>query len=317
MLDARPSNRTFATIIFFLCLSLVIVIISFDLIEIKSFFAIKERSFDRNDYDERFSTFPPLTRNVAITVAFNHEVDPQRGNKVATKDPFSYIQSWYESIVKHEHMNGVVLSNIFDNTTLETVFASRPRSDRIKFVFMDPYTHVAFQNISDYKINDQSYFITHWWLKQNQHEYDYAMLTDAHDVTFLHDPFSFMRSVDSTMEAPQVYAGEEHPPNGAAFGWLEPLYKSCMGRTLEKSRRGKFYNSGILGAETQLMLRFLEQMIDLWNTQVVCASCRCNMVVFGIVLQDEYKDNVISGWPLHTKFTKWESVDSHAFIRHK
>ena len=285
----------------------------------RTFVTLQERSLSTTVAAPVHKAAPP--RGIAITVAWNHQPDPMHGTNIAATNPYLYIKPWYESIMEHENMHGVVIGNMFDNKTLSDAFKNRNQSERISFEFMDPHSHVAFQNISDYKMNDQRFFVWHWWLQQHRHEYDYAILTDVRDVWFHQDPFVFMNAFDKHISGnATIYAGEEHPPTQNAFRWLSRRYKACMGKELSKSSKrmkGKFFNAGILGGRADAVMLFLERMIEVWQQQVVCVSCLCDMVVFNIALHEKYDDDVVSGWPFHTKFKGWEGKEKHAFIQHK
>eukprot|EP01083_Nonionella_stella_P123524 372213_1 len=234
-------------------------------------------------------------RNVAIAFGFNYKADTQRKTVIQPED---YIELWYNSVHKC-NMKGVILGNLFDDA-----FIARYSTEQVQFVTIDPDSHPSFTQVEN----------------NTAGQYDYALITDLQDVEFLNNPFDYMDAMDKVMGTPQIYAGDEY---GQLYNkWLDKRWTKCLGEQNHNFRH-MIFNSGILGAEVNTLLPFLDKMIKLFEkVPVKHLVAPCDMPVFSKVIFGSYQADVIHGYPLHTKFRhglygKIDPLEVNAYIKHK
>jgi hypothetical protein len=260
-----------------------------------------------------------LNSGLAMTNAFNYQKDPQR--RIVVKPSFDYIKSWYNSVKKFPfEIEGLVLHNMFSEN-----FTSVYGNDQISFVKIDENTHPSFtevENASIRSINNQVYFVMEWYLNQSYSEREmsalskkadqYILMTDSHDVELLRNPFEYMRTNDMIMKSKQLYVGEEYNPSDGSYGWMKQNGANCFKVRYVQSRT--IFNSGIIGGHISVIKDLLRQM----NTMLLSTNTAafCNMPVLNKVIHDHFQDDVVSGYPLHTKFRGFEETNSSAYIKH-
>jgi hypothetical protein len=257
-------------------------------------------------------------RNIAIACGFNYKKDPQR--RKITKASRGYMRLWYTSIHKQPNMKGILLGNMYDEA-----FRMEYATEQVEFVYVDPESHPSFVDDPKsalYSINDQVYFVVDWYLKNGrnlQDNVEYVVVTDLGDVEFLNDPFPFMAAMDGVMQHPQVYVGEEFGVAEGELKWLDNVFWRCFKE--RNQHRFMMYNSGIVGGTFKTLSEFISKMIVQFKSVPDKKKRKnCNMAIFGRVIFDDYQSNVISGYPLHSKFREpfqRELSDGMAYIRHK
>jgi hypothetical protein len=257
-------------------------------------------------------------RNIAIACGFNYKKDPQR--RKVTQMSGDYMHLWYTSIHKQPNMKGILLGNMYDEA-----FRMEYATEQVEFVYVDPESHPSF--VGDpksalYSINDQVYFVVDWYLKNGrnvQENVEYVVVTDLSDVEFLNDPFPFMAAIDGVMQHPQLYVGEEFGVTENQLQWLGNTFWACF---QEKNKHGfMVYNSGIVGGTFKTLSEFISKMIVQFKSLPDKNKPKnCNMAIFGKVIFDDYQSNVMSGYPLHSKFrepVRGKKTDGMAYIKHK
>ena len=246
---------------------------------------------------------------VAITVSFNYKNDPQTHQRI--QPTYDYIKPWYESLRRNSKMSGVVIEDTFD-----TEFRSKYSTDQISFVHINSSKHPAFDdypNSNERSINDQRFFVIYWYITEFLKDHEYVVLTDSRDVRFLRNPFEFFRGMDRTLGSRQLYVSEEYEPQAHSFVWNHKHWQKCFNEP--ETSTVKMYNPGVIGGRVDVIKTLLSRMLDLFSRRTPVEE-DCNMQVLQKVLRENFQDNVISGYPLHTKFGANETND-FAFIKHK
>ena len=250
-------------------------------------------------------SFPGL----AITVGFNHRKDPQRDQVV--KPAFDYIAPWYHSLHQYPGMSGLVIEDMYDDA-----FHNKYASDQVSFHPINVSTHESFVNIPHSltrSINDQRFFTIEAVLNESTYDTNtYVVLSDCHDVTFLKNPFEFMSTVDRMTGKPQLYVGVEYMPSKGAFNWNARHWRNCFNE--EMPYVTEIFSAGIIGGHISTVRKLLRKMNEMFL--VVNDKADCNMNVMQKVIASEFHNTVVSGYPFHTKFKKYEQ-ESDAYIRHK
>ena len=185
---------------------------------------------------------------------------------------------------------------------------------------MDVATHPSFADVpnSDIRsINDQRYFAIEYYLKEKYptgdlESHEYVIITDSHDVTFLKNPFEFMRGLDAVGSKQYLYVGEEYKPDMGAYIWNKQHWKRCFNEDMPYTTN--IFSAGIIGGHISVVKKLLRTMNSMFLNVNVKADC--NMNVLQKIILSDYKDDVISGFPLHTKFKEFEKY-SEAYIQHK
>lgn len=280
------------------------------LMKFKSFFWINLCNSKTDLFFER-----KKFENIVIAFAFNYKSDPlHKTNR--TGDNFKYIKSWYESIHKLEGMKGIILGNMFTEN-----FMKQYADEQVDFLYINPETHTSFlDNPSSERrtINDQVYFVAEWYLNSTKEKYDYALITDLHDIKFRRDPFNLIMAIDRSINKPQLYVQDEYQPFENNLKWISRVWNNCFS---EKFDHGQLiYNSGIVGGRVDKLLLFLHQMNALFDSiPEEKQHLNCNMAVFAHVIFHQYDSNVIHGYPFHHKFRQpyVHSRDDGVFIQHK
>jgi hypothetical protein len=91
----------------------------------------------------------------------------------------------------------------------------------------------------------------------------------------------------------------------------------CFGQPLDKTKTARMINCGLVGGHyTSIVQRLPEQLNRRMNQGT--PNQVCDQISLYYVLQKEYGDKFISGYPFNSMFKKNESSkDTAAFIAHK
>lgn len=105
---------------------------------------------------------------------------------------YDYIKTWYESIKSHA-IDGVVIGNMFLGMK-----EFQQEHDYVTYVETDPATDHIINNPKNKErsINDLVYDFSLDWIEKNTGPDDYIIVSDVHDVTYMQNPFPWMRATD-------------------------------------------------------------------------------------------------------------------------
>merc|ERR1711964_103492 len=131
----------------------------------------------------------------------------------------------------------------------------------------------------------------------------------GHDVTYMQNPFPWMRTTDEVLGVDQVYAAEEFRPrtalsakdNMTRIERIRNFWVYCFGTEMpDRWDYGALYSSGIIGARRDRMVEFLKEVLKYFG--MAKPERNRNMVVFARVIIEKYFENVFVGYPLHSQF---------------
>lgn len=234
----------------------------------------------------------PGYSSMVVTVLMTRKPDPQRGVPI-TDGYFDYIRPWWTTINK-VGLDGVILhdglpQHVIDDAT----------TDRVHF-------HECENG--DFPILHQRHFAVRDFLKSQST--DYVLVTDVSDVAFKKNPFEMLSQEDSSV---RLFIGSETRTIGRS---------KCLTSELDQQFGGTMFadrpvvNPGILGGRREEVIRFLDLLVAEIETlkDRLLAS---DMSIINKVFHSHYNlSDVVTGYPLHSGFRKWEYQTSAA-IMHK
>jgi hypothetical protein len=262
-----------------------------------------------DDVDDKYDSYEGL----AITTAFNHRNDSFKGTGPINAS-FGYIEKWYKSVQRHHPaMQGVVLHNMFSQED-----ARHFSNDKIRFLAI-PNTTESFYRGRNRPINDMRFFVLETVIANvpRMQLPNYVLISDAHDVSLLRNPFEYMIETDRLLGERQLYVGEESLFSNRKKTYDAYMNKSsvkCFGKELPHTAR--MVNCGLIGGHYTVVLELLKRM----NRRMDKATPHkvCDQISFWYVLQKDYQNKYISGYPFNSMFMKYEAEnDTLAYIAHK
>jgi len=252
---------------------------------------------------------------LAIVSSFNHLKDkhnmaPKRRQK------FEYIQSWYESLHKFPDIKGIVFNTMYDSD-----FQKEKTTDQVKFIDVD-LTSATSLKCAQKSLNDQRFFHIEEYLTErlqgnsthhDDEPLDYVLLTDGQDITFLRNPFEYMRATDQLIGGkPNLFVGSEFEIIDRGIEWQNGKWQVCFGMEFKQRR---FLNAGIIGGHVSVLMPFLRAM----NSRILSSpNPFCDQASLQLVTMEMFADRIITGFPLHTVFKGEQGEnESTAYIKHK
>jgi hypothetical protein len=244
--------------------------------------------------NEHFSNLG--NENVIMTTYFCNKKDPQRPQKAPCND-LLYIKPWYYS-VKRLGLNGVVFHDgMSDN------FIKKYETDKIKFVYVDSNSYV-------YSLNDLRYFVYYDYILKNKNIKN-VFMTDGNDVSIVKSPFNKFN---------KLCVGNE-PMKISKSNWMRKKIKRFNHNNSKQftyNNSSQIYNAGILGGKRDEILKFLNNMIDVFeNFDEAQKHENLNMIVFNYVVYNVFNQNVISGFPLNSDYKKYQNKRKDICFIHK
>jgi len=227
-----------------------------------------------------------------IAVMMTSKPDPQRGEKISS-DYLEYMNPWWAT-VDRVGLSGMVLH---DGLPAECVKAAT--TDRIRFTMSQPsdlpILHDRHRLVRDYlqEIDDRHVFVT-----------------DISDVAFKRDPFQL---VEQDQQQHRLFIGSE-PKSIGDCRCLSKEITDQFGSLLYADRQ--VVNPGILGGERTEVITLLNHILDCieeYKNRLLSSD----MSIINKVVHDKYRpDELFAGFPLHSRFKKWE-YGTAAAILHK
>jgi hypothetical protein len=78
-----------------------------------------------------------------------------------------------------------------------------------------------------------------------------------------------------------------------------------------------FLNCGIVGGNKKVINLFLDKYAEIHNSRKWPAHHPNDMIISTLVAHTYFKDQIVTGFPLHTIFKKYENNHPEAYIVHK
>lgn len=254
-------------------------------------------------------------KDVIVTTYFSSDIGNYKGRTVPNND-FKYISPWYNSVL-NLNLNGVIFHDGLSNE-----FIQKYTTNNIIFIYNDPEEFL-------YSKNDQRFLIYYNFLKYHKNIRNIFM-TDGNDVIVKNNPFNYIINNNKKHNKDFFYVGSEFrrklkDNNFTKFNfsrinkYIKNPNKQFKIKTFDKNKDNILYNAGILGGSRNNMLYFLRLMKEKFIRTFRYMSKELhdrniNMIVFNYVIYDLLDSNkIVSGYPLHSRFTRYEKIDDVIF----
>ena len=227
-----------------------------------------------------------------ISVMMTSKPDPQRGEKISS-DYLEYMRPWWTTV------NRVGLTGTVLHDGLPDGCIAAATTKRIGFVATEP---------SDLPILHDRHRLVRDYLRQIDDRY--ILVTDISDVAFKRDPFPLF---EPGPQPYRLFIGSEPKTIGNCRCLSQEITRQ-FGELLHADRQ--VVNPGIVGGEREEVLTFLNRLLDCID-QFRDRLLNSDMSIVNKVIHDHYQpDELCTGFPLHSRFKKWE-YETGAAILHK
>ena len=106
-------------------------------------------------------------------------------------------------------------------------------------------------------------------LADGVHRADYAISSDASDVTFNANPFTAMREVDAAAARRHLFVGDEVVNKGWQWDWIQQNIVNCYGpRVFPKDQTMPFLNAGLVGGKAAPLLCFVDDIVRVLEASI-------------------------------------------------
>ncbi len=236
----------------------------------------------------------PSTRSLGrvIAVMMTSKPDPQRGEKISS-EYFEYMKPWWTTV------NRVGLTGTVLHDGLPEACVTSATTDRVGFAHTQP---------SDLPLLHDRHRIVRDYLQAIDDRY--VFVTDISDVAFKRDPFPI---IEQDAGQHRLLIGSERK----TIGQCRCLRKETVDQfgTLLHAER-QVVNPGILGGERTELIRLLDAVLECID-QHRDRLLNSDMSIINKVVHDLFEPSeLLTGFPLHSQFKKWE-FHSTAAIMHK
>ena len=243
--------------------------------------------------------------DVIFTSYFTTEVDPQRS---LYKHPnrYSYLRKWFDSL-RELHLRAVIFHDGLDQGFM----------DRLTGI----YHNVSFHRVTSLygrSTNDARFYAYHDYLKHHP-DIRRVLMTDISDVVFQRNPFDFMNLLGDLL-----YIGRDIDifPDMASMPWLSTRLAKCFGNYSvlqgdlhNMMRLAIVYNAGVLGGSRNIAMALLTRII--WALDHTPPDINCNMPAVNYVVHKYFSDVTYTGFPLTSRFLRFQCNPRAVYIVHK
>lgn len=230
-----------------------------------------------------------------LTTYLTKKGNPQKGSNFKPNDP-NLMKLWYDSASKIKDIKLVIFHDELDEE------------------FMNMYPSVEFVKVAyfRYSANDSRFEFFYNYLRHHQ-EIKEVFMTDLFDV-----------KVNKLPEVPilRLFVSTEpryQPGNTMAFwrresAWCYNQFMRAYGQVNHILMGKNFYNPGAWGGNRDFVLKVLKLVIDELN-KIQPSNKNVNMVVFNTILYTKVlQNNIVTGYPYHSKFKHFEMNSDACFI---
>ena len=238
--------------------------------------------------------------NIIVGIYYNDGKDIQR-NQIIPSDNYDYFKNWHESAKKL----GIKCILLTDGSCSED-FIQRYNSDHLEIKVTE---NKQKENHNTVKFLDIKKLID-----EQSSKYKKILITDTSDVIFLRNPFDYI-STNS------LYVGsEQNHKKGTIYKCSEMKWaKLVYGSTMPEFPfwEENFLNCGIVGGNAEVVKKFLEHYKEIHSKRSWPEHYPNDMIITTLVAYRYFKNNIVTGAPLHTIFKKYENNHPEAYIVHK
>ena len=256
-----------------------------------------------------------IEEKVIITCYFIKKKDPLKGI-VRNKPDIKYIILWYTSLKKLGRQGIVVHDGLDDE------FIQEYETEKIKFIKF---------NAGNYSIFEERWIAYFLLLKVSNLKF--AFFTDANDVIITRDPF------EAHSDKEKLYVGRDQANRIKDSGWmleeLEQFENDSSYKAPQSFKYQSVYNAGVVGGTKSTLILLIEQIIHF--TFLTKTDNHKDMTLINLSIhylfkpklswqlsQDKFVDpsndfgmvnkNIVTGYPLNSKFQAFESNSKATFI---
>jgi len=243
--------------------------------------------------------------DVIFTSYFTTEVDPQRS---LHKHPnrFSYLSKWFNSLRKL-YLKAVIFHDGLDQGFM----------DRLSNI----YHNVSFHRVTSLNgrsTNDARFYAYRDYLKLHP-DIRRVLMTDISDIVFQRNPFDFMNLLGDLL-----YIGTDIDifPDMLSMPWLSIRLAKCFGNYSilqgdlhNMMRLAIVYNAGVLGGSRHIAMALLTRIT--WALDHTPPDINCNMPAVNYVVHKYFTDITYTGYPLTSRFLRFQCNPRAVYIVHK
>eukprot|EP01138_Halocafeteria_seosinensis_P006749 gb/GECG01006902.1/.p1 GENE.gb/GECG01006902.1/~~gb/GECG01006902.1/.p1 ORF type:complete len:374 (+),score=24.07 gb/GECG01006902.1/:1-1122(+) len=240
--------------------------------------------------------------------------DPQRRRKkYSVNGSFKNIAKFYNSIHRLD-----IQAYIFHDG-LSSTFRNKYETSRFIFIHVSELGGIDDDVALYTSNNDRRFFYYQRFMKRVELEWvshpSYVLACDLFDVMFPRDPFIFLEQQDHS----KLLIGSENR-RVAKSTWMRQRFRRCR---FSKSQRNAvihpkgrvLLNAGIIGGSWNTFREFLLYAIA--HFPKFNPKENCNMPVVNYVAYGNFSTRLVTGYPLHSRYKKFERKAKNVYIIHK
>ena len=227
--------------------------------------------------------------NLILSNYFTSKPDPQRGH-YWKKDDFSIMETWYNSVMKH-NLNAIVFHD-----GLSDEFIQKYGNDNVMFVRSNIITGLSS--------NDERFISFEQYIKCCEVN-DRIIITDISDVEFLKNPFEYITGLNL------LYFGSND-----TWGEKPKVFKRYTNSCFDDSFLDKpILHAGTFGGYVYSLRAFLKTVVEFLD--VPYGDYNINLGVINAVAYLYFKHRIVHGHPFTTQLKKYDYNNKECYIRHK
>mmetsp|Transcript_41308 Transcript_41308/g.115031 ORF Transcript_41308/g.115031 Transcript_41308/m.115031 type:complete len:328 (+) Transcript_41308:61-1044(+) len=241
---------------------------------------------------------------VFLTTVLGSRHDPVRGGYI--KPDFGYFERFYRSIlaIPGGRAKAVILHDFLpENMTSRFTTADGSFS----------FVKVDISNVDHLLgLNDLRYQLYEEEVKKHP-EWDNIFMTDGQDVVVLHNPCALVEQ-----HPEKVFAHSQEGQTLKSYTWMKEKFEQMGGKYYDWYAKAKedpamtVMNAGILGGARPVVLKALAKL----NAAILDPNLVrrkeghqliSNMAAFNYVLRQDFAGDIVTGFPLHSKWFEWSN----------
>lgn len=243
--------------------------------------------------------------NVIFTSYFTSTQDSQR-QQHQSPNQFQYMANFYWSL-SQQQLRAVVFHD-----GLDAGFQHRVSSYYPNLTFSEVHS------LCNRSTNDARFYVYYKYLREHP-EIDKVLLTDISDVIFQRNPFQLMSLLGDLL-----YVGTDIDifPNMRTMPWIETRLRGCFGNySVDSGELSRLmdmetvYNAGTIGGSRHAVLDALTMIVTYLDSTP--KDLNCNMPVVNYVMHRHFFDRVFTGFPLSSRFLRYQSAPKGVYLIHK
>lgn len=246
-----------------------------------------------------------MSEPIFISAYFSLDRDLHK-NVQLESDDFSYIKSYYKSIVRND------LSSVIITDSISQEFVERYRNRNVDFHIIK-----CFPSIDHLLLHDKRFFY-YLYLMSMKVDQEYFLFSDVSDVIVLNPVTKIM-----TLDPKVLYVNHENDNilNNIWFNQylIDLEWPGEEEEKLRKLFRGKqILNCGVIMGHRDLLMNVLIDMVQFMISSYNRYNIKkpLDMLAINYVVYTQYEDILYTGDRFHTKFGH-NHYDNDKVIKHK